>query len=124
MITFISRLKLTKIWLFLPYNLRNLIKNFLGYSPYPDFKKLKISLKKTKADQQKNFHFGTIVGSHRASNLLDSSLAKYLVDRGHSVSVLICDENLPACLNSSIWKSKKKDRLENTLSESPKKQNL
>ncbi len=124
MFTLISKLKLTKIWLLLPYNLRNLIKDFFGYSPYPDFKKLKISIKKTKTDQQKNFHFGTIIGSHRASNLLDSSLAKYLVDRGHSVSVLICDENLPACLNSSIWKSSKKDRLENTLSDSPKKQNL
>ena len=124
MFTFVSKLKLTKIWLFLPYSLRNLIKNFIGYSPYPDFSKLKTSLEKVDVNTKKNFHFGTIIGSHRASNLLDSSLAKYLVDRGHSVSVLICDENLPACLNSSIWKRKKKDRLDNTLSESPKKQDL
>lgn len=60
-----------------------------------------VSIKKTK--QPKHFHFGTVVGSHRVSNLLEPALARFLVCRGHRVSVVLCDGSLTACLACSIW---------------------
>ena len=116
-------ISISSIWLRVPEKIKLLIKKFLKYRKFPNYALIKeIHLKKI--DQKKSFHFGTIIGNHNASNLLDSSIAKYLILKGHNVSVLLCDEALPACLNTSIWKSSHTDRLKNDLTLSPKEQNL
>ena len=85
----------------LPQKIKILIKKIFKLKKFPNYSKLR-DLNLNKSTIKKNFHFGTIIGNHNASNLLDSSIAKYLTLRGHKVSVLLCDESLPACLNCSI----------------------
>ncbi len=120
---FSRHISISSIWISIPEKIKLFIKKFLKYNKFPNYS----LIKKThinKTDKKRNFHFGTIIGNHNASNLLDSSIAKYLILKGHRVSVLLCDEALPACLNSSIWKSSKKDRFKDDLTSSPKQQNL
>ncbi len=115
-------LSISKFWLSLPAGLRLFLKKISGYSPYPSFKGVQPSI--SQAEVTKNIHFGTIIGSHRAANLLDSSLAKFFTARGHRVTVVLCDGGLPACLNCSVWKSSKSDFQSDTLSKSPKEQGI
>jgi len=91
---------ISKLIRLIPRRYRLKIKEIIGYSSYANFN-FKVEIKKTKSP--KHFHFANIVGSHRASNLLEPSLAKFLVERGHKVSVTLCDAALPACLACSIW---------------------
>lgn len=89
----------------LPRKYRLAAKKLLGIS-YGKYN-FKVELEKT--DKPLHFHFVNIVGSHRASNLLEPSLAKFLVSRGHEVSVALCDKSLKGCLASSVWNNRNTD---------------
>ena len=85
---------------FIPRRLRLRLKGILPTFSYSVFD---FHLKIPKSKNPKHYHFSNIVGSHRVSNLLEPSIAKFLILRGHRVSVAICDGVLPACLSCSIW---------------------
>jgi hypothetical protein len=115
-------ISLSKYWLSMPAGLRIFIKKITGYSPYPSFANIRSNV--PRAVELMNIHFGTVIGSHRAANLLDSSLARFFTERGHRVTVVLCDGCLPACLNCSVWKSSEIDFEGDTLTQSPKEQGL
>ena len=98
---------LSKIARRIPRRYRLKIKDLIGYSAYANYG-FKVDVEKS--DNPQHFHFANILGSHRASNLLEPSLAKFLVERGHRVTVTLCDKALPACLACSIWNQDSKHR--------------
>lgn len=91
----------------IPRRFRLKLKGLLSISSYPS---LDFRLEIPKAEQPKHFHFANIVGSHRVSNLIEPSIAKFLVARGHRVTVTLCEGSLDACLSCSIWNQPKADR--------------
>ena len=92
--------KMQKLLRIIPRRLRLQLKGLLSSIAYSN---LSFQLNLPKVANKKHFHFANIVGSHRVSNLIEPSLAKFLILRGHTVSVAICDGALPACLACSIW---------------------
>ena len=94
----------------IPRRYRISLKKILGYTGYSDLN-FKVNIEQTK--DPKHFHFATLIGSHRVSNLIEPSLAKFLISRGHKVSVTLCDGALTGCLACSIWNQPKDKRSDN-----------
>ena len=88
----------------IPKPVKNVVQNLFGLGPYPKWRSIinkDSDLWRSALHQAKEgpkVLIATSVGSHRAANITESTLAVALTLRGADVHALLCDKMLPACM--------------------------